>query len=294
MTEKKQTALHHRVKHHIHMAVMPHKKNNYQPHLVRLPGLMFVLVVAFTLNIFYFGFHQGAVLGEFKDTTMDQLLAATNAERQKKGSEPLVLNTELSKAAALKAKDMFATQYWAHTSPTGTTPWVWFQEVGYDYSHAGENLARGFNSANGVVTAWMASTEHRDNLLDVNYKDVGFAVVSGELEGEKTNVIVALYGAPSVIGASLSPTSVFASTTTAPLSPIARLGVAVQSLTPAALGSIILLMFTAGVALLAHAYRKKLPKSFQRSWRVHHGLYKAVGMTSLAVVILTLFSGGQI
>jgi amino acid transporter len=65
-------------------------------------------------------------------------------------------------------------------------------------------------------------------------------------------------------------------------------------MTPALLGSIVLVLLAAGVAFAAHAYRKKLPKPMRQSWRRHHGLYKALGMASFALILITLYGGGQI
>ena len=47
-----------------------------------------------------------------------------------------------------------------------------------------------------VITAWMDSDEHRDNMLNSHYTDVGFAVLEGRLGDSDTNIIVAMYGAP--------------------------------------------------------------------------------------------------
>ena len=162
-------------------------------------------------------------------------------------------------------------------------------------SEAGENLAKGFHSSAGVVTAWMNSPEHRQNVLDGNYTDVGFAVQTGEFQGKKTTLVVALYGEPttSAVQASAGRQVVLAAHDD-PLSPIARLGVGLQSMTPALLGSLVLLVIAGGVALSAHAYRNKLPREWRLSWKKHHGLYKAVGMASLAVVLLALYGGGQV
>ena len=69
---------------------------------------------------------------------------------------------------------------------------------------------------------------------------------------------------------------------------------AVQALTPAALGSLMLIFITATVAFIAHFYRKKLPLSLQRSWYRHHGMIKLGGMVLLCLVVILLYSGGQI
>jgi len=56
----------------------------------------------------------------------------------------------------------------------------------------------------------------------------------------------------------------------------------------------VLLLIVASVAVAAHFYRKKLPKKLQTSWYRHHGIVKASGMVGLSVVVIFLYSGGQI
>ncbi len=76
--------------------------------------------------------------------------------------------------------------------------------------------------------------------------------------------------------------------------PTTRMCVGLQQLTPAALASMILMFGVTAVALLAHAYRRQLPKPLRQSWYRHHGMYKAVGMSSLVIVLIALYGGGQI
>lgn len=107
---------------------------------------------------------------------------------------PLVLNDQLSQAAFLKAEDMLQKEYWAHNAPEGTTPWVFIKKAGYNYTYAGENLARGFTSSQDIVNAWMASPSHRENMMSGNYQDIGFAMVSGKLKGEDVVLVVEMFG----------------------------------------------------------------------------------------------------
>ncbi len=286
----KRVAIHHRAK----LVVVPHAANNFHPHLVRWYGIASMLVVAFVAFASAHLVSNSSILGVKANITAIELLNDTNAERTKQNEKPLEYSEQLSTAAYLKAKDMFAKQYWAHMAPDGTTPWHWFAEAGYNYADAGENLAKNFTSTDATVAAWMASTLHRANILNANYTDVGFAVMDGTLDGKQTTLIVALYGTPAsaVAGAAASTAKTIAATGDG--SVVARLGIAVQSMTPAVIGSIILLFVGVLVALVAHMYRRRLPLSLKRSWRYHHGLYKAIGLTSVAVVIVALYSGGQI
>ncbi len=276
------------------MAVLPHKKNQYRPHLIRLPGL----AVVFTLVFLALGISNlastGSVLGDTANISALGLLTQTNEARGSVDEAPLVLSTDLSRAANLKAQDMLEDQYWAHTAPDGTEPWAWFNKVGYNYLAAGENLAKDFTTDKGVVAAWMNSKEHRENVLNAGYTEVGFGVVSGMLDGKETNLIVAMYGTPLEPAVASRMTASFTPAAMGTGSIMARVGYYLQSINPAVLASFGLLLITAVVAFIAHAYRKKLPKAWRSSWRRHHGLYVGTISLLLIVTVITLYSGGQI
>jgi hypothetical protein len=133
----------------------------------------------------------------FADVTKTALIKMANSDRQEKGIAPLVESEILDQAALLKAQDMLANDYFAHTSPLGTEPWYWFGQAGYDYRYAGENLAIGFLESEEVNQAWLDSASHRKNILNGNYTEIGLAVLSGEFEGHQTTVVVQLFGKPA-------------------------------------------------------------------------------------------------
>lgn len=276
------------------MAVVPHKKNHFRPHLIRGHGLVAVVVVVVGLQLGYNMLTSGNVLGNQTAITVAGLLGETNTARANAGESELHLDEKLTRAAYLKVQDMFTRQYWAHDAPDGTQPWKWLGDVGYNYAEAGENLAKGFRSDNAAVAAWLHSPEHRSNVLKQSYTQVGFASMDGTLNGKPTNVVVALYGTPAEAPVVAGTQTAVQAASTSSMSPIARLGYAIQNLTPAAIGSLVLIAIVVSVALLAHAYRKKMPKQLRQSWYRHHGLYKAVGMTSFALIIIALYNGGQI
>lgn len=131
---------------------------------------------------------------EFSTITTKRIIELTNQARAEKGISVLRENDLLNQAAALKARDMLAHNYFAHYSPQKVAPWHWFKEVSYNYTYAGENLAMNFSEAEDAMTAWLASPTHRDNLLSQNYEDIGVAVVVGEINGEETTLVVQLFG----------------------------------------------------------------------------------------------------
>jgi hypothetical protein len=180
---------------------VPHPTNNHRARILHHQSLA-VLVAFLLFASFFFPSSLNplsAKIGAFADISFKELLNYTNQERRSQGLQPLTDNPQLDLAAQRKAEDMFAKNYWAHNSPEGTTPWSFISGAGYDYVYAGENLARGFTSAKDVVNAWMASPDHRANILSPNYRDVGFFVKHGQLSGEETFLVVQEFGSKSVI-----------------------------------------------------------------------------------------------
>lgn len=156
-----------------------------------------VLLLAFQIILTGIARFRPEVLGYASNITVVDLLKYTNEQRVKNKALPVILNQELSDAAQLKARDMFANQYWAHTSPTGRDPWSFINDTGYTYLFAGENLARDFGDSQSVMEAWMNSASHRENLLNPRYQDIGFAVVNGQYNGYETTLVVQMFGATS-------------------------------------------------------------------------------------------------
>ncbi len=141
---------------------------------------------------------SGAVLGSTTNLTPTYLLEKTNQNRSSESKPALALDSQLTKAAQAKAEDMANKDYWSHDSPEGKTPWSFIAASGYPYKTAGENLAYGFKDASGVVSGWMNSPQHRDNILNAEYTDVGFGIAESpnyQGKGPQT-IVVAEYGAP--------------------------------------------------------------------------------------------------
>lgn len=185
-------------------APLGHDSVHHRAHAISVAALFFYLqlLLAVTVVLHVASVRVPQVLGKaiFGSGEIVQL---TNAQRSKLGLAPLTFNRQLSAAAAAKAEDMLANDYWAHNSPAGKTPWNFITTAGYNYIFAGENLARDFSDASGVVGAWMQSPSHRANLLDGNFRDIGVAVVRGELNGREGTLVVQMFGA------STSPTLAF-------------------------------------------------------------------------------------
>lgn len=167
-----------------------------------------LLLIQIAYNIHSNG--QPRILGYATSMSTPALLKETNAYRARSNLPALRESSTLDRAAQTKADTMIAQNYWSHVAPDGTTPWYYFQKLGYNYSVAGENLAYGFATSEQVVTAWMNSAEHRANVLG-NYQDVGFGFSNGDnYQHGKNTVVVAFYGLPagqSPLPATNAPTS---------------------------------------------------------------------------------------
>ncbi len=195
---------------------VPHHKNEYRAHLLK--PIAFHTAIIFLLGLqLCFSYVKQAhpqVLGVQYSITTDDIIAQTNDQRGKNGLLPLRRNDQLTRAAEAKGADMLAKGYWAHTAPDGKEPWYFINQAGYNYTRAGENLARDFRDTTSTVNAWMNSPGHRANLLNPNYQEIGVSVVSGPFNGYEAVIVVQMFGQPAggIAGALTVPQQVAAST----------------------------------------------------------------------------------
>jgi hypothetical protein len=179
---------------------IPHEGNDYTPQLLRRAatvGMFGLVLLSFTMaNI-------QALLWQQSDWLVGAILPAvvvelTNDERAQNAAPALVRSSVLDAAATLKAQDMAAQGYFSHDSPSGLTPWHWFETVNYPFVHAGENLAVYFTDSREVVEAWMKSPTHRANIVDSKYREIGIGTARGTYQGHDTIFVVQLFGTPAV------------------------------------------------------------------------------------------------
>ena len=199
---------------------IPHKNNDHQPHLLRKRAVLAILVFILLVE----GFFLVQIFLLFPNTNLfssilpNVLVDLTNKDRGQNEIAPLVSNLLLEQAAMLKAQDMAENGYFAHTSPSGATPWYWLQKVGYAYSGAGENLAVNFSDSADIENAWMNSPAHRQNILDNRFSEIGIATAKGLYNGREAIFVVQFFGRPEL---SSALSKVQASAQTAPKNPAA-------------------------------------------------------------------------
>ena len=133
------------------------------------------------------------------EITPDTVLQLMNAYRAMHGLDPFTLDPRLTKVADARMDDMEEQGYWDHHAPDGSSPFVLFSRFGYEYRAAGENLAKGFETAEVLVSAWMESPGHRANILGANYRNVGISIIDGETTRRAVGKsIVVVFGAEKV------------------------------------------------------------------------------------------------
>ena len=120
------------------------------------------------------------------DDLRDATLCLMNAERTARGLGRLQAEPLLGRVAGSYARQMVRGRFFDHTSPGGSTMLARIRSTSYlhDVSSwsVGENLAWGSGSLatpRAAVRAWMQSAEHRANLLDRHFADVGIGVAAG-------------------------------------------------------------------------------------------------------------------
>ena len=220
----------------------PHHTNNHRPHLLHPQGIA-VLVAIFLFtnsNLKLLAQVRGGVLGYASSITPQSVLDGINTKRTETGLSPLALNERLNQAATMKASDMFTLNYWAHNNPNGREPWDFIKDAGYRYRYAGENLARDFGDTNSLIDAWMASSTHRDNIVNPRYQETGIAVVNGTFQGIETTLVVNMFSTPAVSLPQISGIQTPVQAQAPPLPSVALAKEGSSSSTPPALSPLLL------------------------------------------------------
>lgn len=178
---------------------IPHQENDFKPHFFATTSVL-ALAGAMTALFLLAAVQHISLLrgnGMLASVISSVLVDITNEDRAEYGKGGLNVNPLLVEAAQLKANDMAAKSYFAHTSPEGVTPWHWLNQAGYAFSYAGENLAVNFSDSIDVGQAWMDSPGHRANILNGQFTEIGIATAEGVYEGAPTIFVVQFFGKPA-------------------------------------------------------------------------------------------------
>lgn len=100
---------------------------------------------------------------------------ATCGENVKEAVADLVWSDELAKAALDHSNDMQQNNYFNHDSQDGRTFSERATAAGFEGSPVGENIANGYQSENAVMTGWMESFGHCENIMSSRATHIGVA-----------------------------------------------------------------------------------------------------------------------
>ena len=116
------------------------------------------------------------------------LLTAMNEARVANGLRPLRSDIRLERAARSHSSKMLRTGTFYHGAFNAR-----IRRTGVRAHRVGENLAWGqgsLSAARSIVRAWLASPEHRANLLRPGYRIVGVGALRGYFAGHPDALLV--------------------------------------------------------------------------------------------------------
>jgi uncharacterized protein YkwD len=114
-------------------------------------------------------------------------LCLLNVQRKRFRLPTLRLSDRLDDSAQSWTNTMVHHHSFSHGSDFGAR----ISATGFDWSQIGENIADGYRTPAGAVTAWMHSTGHCENILSPEFREVGAGfdngtAVDGHLTGTWT------------------------------------------------------------------------------------------------------------
>jgi uncharacterized protein YkwD len=134
-----------------------------------------------------------------------QLLGQINVTRARRGLRPLRISSALTAAADQHSQSMAQKGYFSHDSANGGS---FFKRIasfypyrGYSSWSAGENILYSTPDIDpaGALRLWMNSPEHRANLLNRSWREIGLGAVHaasapGVYNGDEVTIVTADFG----------------------------------------------------------------------------------------------------
>ena len=133
------------------------------------------------------------------------VFAQLNQIRVEHHLRPLSLSPELSQAALVHTQDMVSKGYFEHNSANGQSFWKrigqYYPNSDFSYWAVGENMlwTSGQATPSQSMAMWMASPEHRANILNPAWRQIGIAAVNspsapGTYGGQDVTVVTTDFG----------------------------------------------------------------------------------------------------
>jgi uncharacterized protein YkwD len=122
-------------------------------------------------------------LASFQADLLQQVNAARASARScggvlRSAAPALAWSALLQSAAARHSTDMAQNNFFSHTGSDGSNVGTRATAAGYGWSGVGENIAAGQANVGTVMSGWLSSAGHCDNIMNSGYNDVALACVS--------------------------------------------------------------------------------------------------------------------
>jgi uncharacterized protein YkwD len=108
-----------------------------------------------------------------------EVVKAHNRIRAEMKLSSLELSSKLTAAAQKHAKDMASHGKMTHKGSDGSSAMKRILAKGYNYRRAGENVAVGNFTVEGLMKGWMQSPHHKRNILGT-FSQIGVACATAE------------------------------------------------------------------------------------------------------------------
>ncbi|NLG24267.1 MAG: hypothetical protein GX558_02860 [Clostridiales bacterium] len=96
-----------------------------------------------------------------------EVVRQVNAERAAAGLGALTVDSDLTAAACVRAREISTAGNFSHTRPDGSSCFTVSSKM------SGENIAMGYSTADKVMAGWMSSPGHRANILRSSFGSIG-------------------------------------------------------------------------------------------------------------------------
>ena len=107
------------------------------------------------------------------------MLDLVNTQRQQNGASPLVIDADCMTAATAHTNDQASHLFMGHIGSDGSTVGDRLTATGFKWNFVAENVAEGQKTVEDVMTAWMNSPGHRENILNPDYTRFGYDEATG-------------------------------------------------------------------------------------------------------------------
>lgn len=124
-----------------------------------------------------------ACAGVTQSALLSAINAARAASRQCGGAlraavPALSWNAALANAAQRHSTDMATRNFFSHTGSDGSSVGQRVSAAGYRWSSVGENISGGQSSTSAVMSGWLSSVGHCNNIMGASFQEVAVACVS--------------------------------------------------------------------------------------------------------------------